>query len=251
MTDALVLCYHALSGDWPASLSTTPERFEEQVRTLLARGYRATTFTRAVGERSGGRSLSITFDDAYRSVFELAFPILRGLGLTATVFVPTSFVDTGAPMAWPGIDQWLGGPFERELIGMSWDELGELSQAGWEIGSHTHTHPHLPELGDDALAEELVVSRRVCGERIGRPCASLAYPYGDHDERVVAAAAAAGYRAAGTLPARFHAAEPLRWPRVGVYGSDDLRRFRLKVSPTVRRLRSSAAWRTLSAFRGA
>jgi hypothetical protein len=61
---------------------------------------------------------------------------------------------------------------------------------------------------------------------------------------VVAAAGAAGYAAAGTLPARLHHARPLAWPRVGIYHSDDERRFRLKVSRVMRRLRGSRLWPT-------
>jgi peptidoglycan/xylan/chitin deacetylase (PgdA/CDA1 family) len=250
VSDVLVLCYHALSRRWPASLSTTPERFEEQVRLLLDRGYRATTFERAVTGPPASRTLAITFDDAYGSVFELAFPLLRGLGVPATVFVPTAFAGSSAPMSWPGIDQWLDGAYEAELGCMSWEQLAELGEAGWEVGSHTHTHPRLPELSDDALAGELGRSREICGQRLDRPCRSLAYPYGAHDERVVAAAGAAGYSAAGTLPAAFHSPDRLRWPRVGVYHADDLVRFRLKASPALRRLRTSRLWEPLTSIRG-
>ena len=70
----------------------------------------------------------------------------------------------------------------------------------------------------------------------GRPCESIAYPYGDHDDRVVEAARRAGYVAAGTLPSRLDERGPLRFPRVGVYYGDDERRFRLKVSRPLRAL---------------
>ena len=91
---------------------------------------------------------------------------------------------------------------------------------------------------------ELVESKATVEERLGRDCVTLAYPYGDYDERVVAAAGAAGYAAAGTLPARLPPARPLAWPRLGVYHGDDERRFRLKVSRVMRRLRGSRLWPT-------
>ena len=242
MTDVLVLCYHGVSERWPADLSTTPARLERHVRLLRDRGYRPVTFSEAVAAPPASRTVAVTFDDAYRSVIELAFPVLSAFGFPGSVFVPTSFVGSDAPMAWPGIDQWLGGPYEGELRCMSWDQLAELDAAGWEIGSHSHTHPRLPILSDRALAEELTQSRELCAERIGKPCLALSYPYGDHDERVVAAAARAGYTAGATLPARLHPSSPLRWPRIGVYHVDHLRRFRAKISPTLRRLRGSRAW---------
>lgn len=243
MSEALVLCYHAVSPSWPAGLSVTPERLERQLSHLLRRGYEGVTFHEAVLRPPADRTLAVTFDDAYRSVIELARPILSRLGIPATVFVPTGFAGSEKPMAWPGIEHWIGGPHEGELVPMSWGELRELAAEGWELGSHTRTHPRLPELAADALREELETSRTECEARIGSPCRSLAYPYGDQDARVVEAARRAGYEAAGAFAGRVRSRSALRWPRVGVYRRDGDLRFRLKVSPTLRRLRSSRAWR--------
>ena len=242
MSDVLVLCYHAVSERWEADLSITPRTLEDQLGLLVSRGYRGATFTNAVTRPPSGRVLAVTFDDAYRSVLELGFPILRRLGLPGSVFVPTDFAGSERPMSWPGIEQWTGGPFERELVPVSWEELGRLAGEGWEIGSHTRSHPHLTQLDDRSLDAELRGSREACEARLGGPCESLAYPYGDHDGRVVEAAGAAGYRAAGTLPTRFTARQALSWPRVGVYFGDEGMRFRLKVSRLGRGLRASRAW---------
>ncbi len=246
MADALVLCYHAVSERWPATLAITPARLEEQLRFLAHRGYRARTFSDTLAQPDRGLTVAVTFDDAYRSVFEHAYPVLRALGMPATVFVPTDLVGTGAPMSWPGIEQWLNGPHARELIGMSWAQLGELADAGWEIGSHTRSHARLTSLHDDALADELTGSREQCERRLGRPCRTLAYPYGAIDRRVVRAAGEAGYLGAGAPPNRLPEDSRLRWPRVGVYPADDIRRFRVKVSPLVRRLMGSPVWPPLA-----
>ncbi len=238
MSDVLVLCYHAVSSSWKAPLSVTPERLEHQLESLVRRGYRNATFTDATLGATASRTLAVTFDDGYRSVLESALPVLEGLGLTGTVFVPTRFVGSDAPMAWPGIDRWLGGPHESELAPMDWEQLDTLAAAGWEIGSHTVSHPKLPELGDDRLAEELGESKTACEEALGVPCTSVAYPYGDVDARVVRAAAKAGYSAGAALPARFHMARTLEWPRVGIYHSDAAWRSRLKCSPWMRSARA-------------
>ena len=71
----LVLTYHAVSEKWPAALSVIPDRLEWQLRTLLDRGYRGATFSEAVSAPPAPRTLAVTFDDAYRSVLRLAFPI--------------------------------------------------------------------------------------------------------------------------------------------------------------------------------
>jgi peptidoglycan/xylan/chitin deacetylase (PgdA/CDA1 family) len=239
----LVLCYHAVSARWPAPLSVTPEALEVQLRLLARRGYKGTTFDRLVSGPPDGPEVAVTFDDAYLSVLELAKPILDGVGFPATVFVPTDYPDRPErPMAWDGIDNWLGGPHEAELRPMSWDQICALADAGWEIGSHTCSHPRLTSLAHDELERELALSRAKLTERLGRPCRALAYPYGDHDRRVIEAAAAAGYAAAGTLPGRLPRPERLAWPRVGIYHVDDERRFRLKVSKITRALRRLPVW---------
>jgi peptidoglycan/xylan/chitin deacetylase (PgdA/CDA1 family) len=250
--DVLILCYHALSPVWTADLSTTPAQFERQISWLTERGYRGMTFTEAVSSPRRGRVLAVTFDDACRSVMELGRPILDRFGLPATVFAPTDFIGAEEPLHWPGIDGWLGGPDEHELTPMSWAELQTLRGAGWEIGSHTGSHPHLTGIDDRALKDELARSKAACERYLDGPCTSLAYPYGDVDARVVAATAHAGYRAAAGLPgARLGSRDALAWPRIGIYRLDDDRRFRLKVSPAIRRLRGSAAADLPAALRGA
>jgi len=242
-TDVLVLCYHALSPTWTAALSTTPDRFECQISRLTRRGYRGMTFTEAVASPPPqGRVLAVTFDDAYRSVIELGRPILDHFGLPATVFAPTDFIGAERPLHWSEVDGWLGGPHEHELTLMSWAELQTLRNAGWEIGSHTGSHPRLTGIDDRALGDELGRSKAACERHLGAPCTSLAYPYGDVDARVVAATARAGYLAAAALPeGRLGSRDALVWPRIGIYRLDDDLRFRLKISPAIRRLRSPAA----------
>lgn len=236
MPDVLVLCYHALSERWPAALSTTPERFREQLELLLRRGYRPVTFEQALDARDR-RTVAVTFDDAYRSVLELALPIMEDLGVPGTVFVPTAWAGSDEPMRWDGVYQWLGGPHEDELLCLGWDELRGLAEAGWEVGSHTCSHPYLTALDDDRLRAELRDSRLAVEQQLGRPCRSIAYPYGDVDERVIDTAGDVGYTIGGSLPKKLSSREPLDWPRVGVYHRDDLGRFKLKVSPLVRRAR--------------
>jgi peptidoglycan/xylan/chitin deacetylase (PgdA/CDA1 family) len=245
MTRVLVLCYHAVSEGWPAPLAVHPRRLERQLAFLVERGYRGRTFHDAIEGGSGEKTLVVTFDDAYASIRRHAFPILSGLGLPATVFVPTAFAGSREPMSWPGVDHWGEGEYGEELRPLRWEELAELAGAGWEIGSHTRTHPRLTELDDRDLDDELGGSRADCEERIGRPCRSVAYPYGAADERVIAAAAAAGYSAGATLSSELPAPRRMRWPRVGVYRRDGSARFRLKVSPRVRRLRGTRAWRLI------
>jgi peptidoglycan/xylan/chitin deacetylase (PgdA/CDA1 family) len=242
VSDSFVLCYHAVSPTWAAALSITPESLERQLSWLVRRGWRGTTFSKAVLDPPAGRTVAVTFDDAFASVLGLAHPILSSLGLRATVFAPTAFMSARAPLSWSGIEQWAGTPSAPELESMSWNELAALSDDGWEIGSHTHTHPHLTQLDDESLHRELAESREAVARHLDRPCTSIAYPYGDVNERVVAATRAAGYDAGAALSSRLTALGPLRWPRVGIYHGDTWSRFRLKGSRPMRLLRASPLW---------
>jgi peptidoglycan/xylan/chitin deacetylase (PgdA/CDA1 family) len=245
-----VVCYHALSETWPATLSITPGRFAAQLDYLRRRGYRGVTFSEAVRLGLGEPVVAVTFDDAYRSVLEVGLPLLERLGWPATVFVPTRFPGSDGPMRWPGIDQWIGGPQEGDMRCLSWEELRGLADGGWEVGSHTRSHPRLTQLGDDDLREELTGSRADCEGAMDRPCTSIAYPYGDYDARVVEAAGEAGYECAATLSASLPRPLALAWPRTGIYHGDALWRWRLKLSPSVVRARASRAGAAVDRARG-
>jgi peptidoglycan/xylan/chitin deacetylase (PgdA/CDA1 family) len=243
---SLVLCYHAVSPDWTAPLAVTPDALGEQLELLHSRGYRGVTFGELVRGNGAGKTVAVTFDDAYRSVFELARPILDRVGFRGSIYAVTGQIGREDPMSWPGIDRWVGTSHERELVPMSWQQLGELRADGWEVGSHTYSHPRLTTIPDDELQTELARSRSMLEQELGEPCTTIAYPYGDLDERVMHATATAGYEAAGALPIRLGPRDSLAWPRIGIYHADTPSRFRLKVSPTIRRVRATAAWPLIS-----
>lgn len=250
MNDLLVLCYHAVSGDWPTDFAVSPEQLDSQLRSLVRRGYRPATLSDALDRAPRGKTVVVTFDDAFASVLERAFPVLEALAVPATVFVPTAYVADGEALRWESMDEWADTPYADELRCMSWSDLRALAEAGWEIGSHTHTHPHLTSLDDEELDRELRTSRALCEEELRRPCRTLAYPFSAYDRRVMGRARAAGYEAAaildnrlaipaGSLPGSGGSGEPFGLLREGVYRHDSGARLRVKTSPLVRRARAS------------
>lgn len=245
MSELLVLGYHAVDADWPATLSVRPDALEHQLTRLFERGYRGATFTEALRGARSRRTVVVTFDDGFRSVLEQAKPILDRFELPGTLYVPTNWPGSPEPMSWKGIDQWLGTPHEPQLQSLDWEQLRGLAADGWEIGSHTCSHPRLPLVADDAaLDDELVRSKAVLERELDRPCTSLAYPYGAVDARVEASVRRAGYAAACTLPRTRNLlarGNPLQWPRVAVHRVDTERRFAVKVSVPLRRARAAPA----------
>jgi peptidoglycan/xylan/chitin deacetylase (PgdA/CDA1 family) len=243
MTAPAILCYHAVSATWQASVSVAPTAIERHAATLRKRGFSGLTLGEAERLRSAGRlperAVVFTFDDAYSST-ALALPILSAYGFPATVFVPTGFVDAAELLGWDGLAHWGGTRFERELAPATWDTLRTLQGAGWEAGSHSVTHNPLTELDDPALRWELEASRATIERELGT-CTSIAYPYGHADERVVAAAAAAGYRAGVVLTGSRLPDAPLSRHRIGMYRKDRGWRARAKLSIASGRLQRVVA----------
>jgi peptidoglycan/xylan/chitin deacetylase (PgdA/CDA1 family) len=247
--DHLILSYHGISNSWASGLAVREEILREQLSLLRDRGYEGLTFTewarRRVSHELPRRSVVVTFDDGYASTLKAA-PILEATGFPGTVFPVVSFLDSGKPLCWPGIDEWIGTEHEHELRPLDWDQLAELRSAGWEVGSHTISHPDLCKVDDGALQLELEDSRAAIAGRLGR-CDTIAYPYGHADERVAAAAAWAGYLAGCTL-SRFRLVdEPYRRPRIGLYLNDSGPRLRLKLSRFAATVRGSRLLARLTA----
>jgi peptidoglycan/xylan/chitin deacetylase (PgdA/CDA1 family) len=245
--DILVLCYHSVSPSWPAATNVTPQNLDAQLSHFVHRGYRGATLRDALTAPRDARTLVVTFDDAFHSILGLAFPILDRLGIPGTVYVPTAYPDSEMPMAWEGYDRWLGTPHEHELACMSWHELRTLDASGWEIASHTDSHPRLTTLDDVSLRHELGISRERCEREIQKPCYSFAYPYSDHDSRVVEATREAGYLLGVTVALGSETPLPLQWPRIVVAHGDTALRLQVRAW---RRARPSAeaAWRTVKPF---
>lgn len=227
----LVLCYHAVSASWDHLLSVAPDRLEAQLERLLARGYRPVAASEAIGGR--GRLLHVTFDDAFRSV-QHALPILERLGAPATVFACSEHAEDGRPLAVPEL-ALEAAEHPEELATMSWDTLRGLAERGIEIGSHTVSHPHLTSLSDVELARELRESRERVEDELGARCRYIAYPYGDEDARIQAAARRAGYEAGFALPGAESRWRTHAIPRVGVYRGDSRVKLALKTFAPARR----------------
>ena len=128
----------------------------------------------------------------------------------------------------------------EHLATLHWDELRALAERGVEIGSHTLTHARLPTLSDSELRRELQESRMLFEAELGRPCRYIAYPWGEHDNRVRTATRAAGYEAAFALRAGADSQDPYALPRIDIFRKDHLLHTIVKTSflmPVAWRLR--------------
>ncbi|MFD8160022.1 polysaccharide deacetylase family protein [Streptomyces malaysiensis] len=185
-----ILMYHAVAHA-PAratrALSVAPGAFAEQMALLGERGFTPVSCAQLADAWRGGRALPprpvvVTFDDGYEGVHRHALPVLAHHGFAATLFAATGWLRDG-PYEAPGA---------LDLM-LHWDQVRELSDAGVEIGGHSHTHPQLDQLSDTRLWFEVARCRELLTAGLGRPPVSFAYPYGYSSRRVRRVVRSAGF----------------------------------------------------------
>lgn len=177
----IILLYHNVLN--PASCqddyAVSRYSFEGQIRYLIAKGYRVISLEGMIAAmRSGngfrGDTLALTFDDGYESHSSRVLPILKKYKIPAVFFVAL---------------QSIGGKDH-----LNWEQLRQMSADGFEIGSHTLSHPYLSRLSNrESIQREVSESRKVLEEKIKTKIRYFAYPYADYDNLTVEAVKEAGY----------------------------------------------------------
>lgn len=214
---ANVVMYHRFGEDAFPSTNIHIEQFEAHLAEVQSGGYNVLALPdiiAALRERRDlpDRTVAITVDDAYLSVYNEAWPRLKAAGLPFTLFVATD-------------------PIDRGLAGyMTWEQIRELAQAGVTIGSQTATHPHLPAMPLERVRAELAQSNQRFQEELGEVPTIFAYPYGEFGRAVAGVVAEAGFVAAfGQHSGVAHALSDMyalpRFAMNETYGS--LERFKL------------------------
>ncbi len=206
-----VLAYHLVGAGTGVPVDVPAANFQRHMEELARRGTAVPLDAALDLLRTDGPSppaVVLTFDDAYRNFATHAWPVLRDLGLPATLYVPTAFVEHGNAVPMPAA---------AGLPPASWDELAAMREEGLTLGSHSHAHRELPSLTDDEIAADLERARELLRERTGGDGAHFCYPRAlasRRCERVVARFHRSAAVAGGTVNRR--GADPLRLRRVPV-----------------------------------
>ncbi len=147
--------------------------FEAQMRWLKSEGWHGQCVSEALANpRLPG--VVITFDDGCETDLLTAAPLLRELGYGATFYITVGFLGRPGFLARP--------------------QLRELSELGFEIGSHSMTHAYLPDLAPEQLVREISDSRKELSQITGKSIDHFSCPGGRWNSGVIAAAKQAGYR---------------------------------------------------------
>jgi len=213
----VVLTYHSV---------TSEERplFARQMDTLLRYAKPVRADIEALPPE-GGRYAVLTFDDGMQNIVDNALPELEKRSIPATLFIITDVLGK--------IPDWeCFGPRDTgEEHVMSEEQLRKLPSDMVEIASHTMTHPVLPQIDREKLAQEVEGSRAKLAKMLGREIKLLSFPYGAFNDDVVDACRKAGYERVFSVLPYFAFSEPQEFltGRMGVCPTDWPIEFRLKV----------------------
>ena len=180
---ASVLMYHRFGENKYPTTNIKMDQFSDHIKELIKTKYNVIKIQDGLNAIQNislvkDRSVIITIDDAYSSVFNNAWPILKKYGLPFTLFVSTDVIDNKTPGY------------------MSWEEIRILRDNGVTIGSQTKSHPHMHNLSENQIVKELEFSNSRFVQEIGSKPEIFAYPYGEYNLNVVKKIKINGFKAA-------------------------------------------------------
>lgn len=236
-----ILMYHAVEAGEPSGYgyAVPAAQFERQLDAIRREGFETISLGQLFDGLDGKAPLPrkpivLTFDDAYRNVYQVAWPLMRERAMTGTLFVVADHVG--------GSNEWDEAKGMPRLDLMDASELKSLADAGWEIGSHGCRHLELAKADENQQRDEIFRSKSELESLLGITPGFYAYPYGSYSEPVKEMLREAGYRGACSMFSRASSVTADRFclRRVMPHRGDSALSFRLKLSPLYLRY---VAWR--------
>lgn len=224
---ATIIQYHHVSNDAPYATTITPALFAEHMAFLHDNNYRIVPLEELVTDLKNKKiptekTIAITFDDGYRSVYDEAFPVLKKYAWPFTIFVNTK-------------------PIEEKLAQfVSWQELNEMAKHGASIANHSYSHSHLlryqynesEQQWQERITTEILKAEQQIEDHTGQHHRLFAHPYGESDSAVNALLLKLHFvgfgQQSGPLSVQSNLAVLPRFPFGGAYG--DMEDFKLKVA---------------------
>jgi len=210
--------YHRFGDDLHPSTNIDLDLFEAQLKYLQENNYKTLTLSEALHildteTDTSEKYVLITIDDAFKSFYTNALPLLNAYDMSATLFVNTETI--GAPSY------------------MTWNEIEIAAASGIEIGNHSHGHNFFLNEDIDLFEADVETSQNLFRQRMGKAPDVYAYPYGEWNQDMAEVLKATGIKGAAAQnsgvihPTANRYALP-RFPMNNVYGT--LNRFKEKLT---------------------
>lgn len=240
---AVVFMYHRFGESAYPSTSVTMDQFRAHLDYLDQAGFHVWPLDKLVTALQKGypvpdRTVAITVDDAYESVYTRAYPLLKAHGFPFTVFVSTAAVDKNLPAF------------------MNWEQMREMAKHGAHYANHTVSHAHLldrkPKESDTAwqrrMRDELTQAQarlhQELGDDVNESPRLFAYPYGEYDAALAGLVTEMGYVAfgqeSGAIGLPFDARALPRYPINEHFA--DMDGFKLKANTVAMPVESVTPW---------
>jgi peptidoglycan/xylan/chitin deacetylase (PgdA/CDA1 family) len=188
-----ILVYHRIEEKKPTKMVVTIKAFKEQMKFLKDNNYQAITLNQLYHfmefkQPLPKKSVVITFDDGWRSIYDMVYPVLKEYNFPATLFVYTDFI---------GVSK----------NALSWKQVQELSDNGFSIQCHTKSHRNLNKLKQsesfqeyfENLKKEIMHSKNLITKKINKKVEFLAYPYGETNNLAISLLEDSGFHGAFTV----------------------------------------------------
>ncbi|MEK7560752.1 MAG: polysaccharide deacetylase family protein [Patescibacteria group bacterium] len=181
----IILVYHDIRDATERTGSgefVTPEIFERQMAYLAENGFAVMSLEQYFmdGESDSWRKVILTFDDAWKSQYEAALPLLERYGFGATFFINSAWIEKSPFLIWDAVRTIAATPH-------------------MEIGGHTKNHLHLVGRDRNAVWDEIVGDKKRIEKEIQKRITSFSYPYGEYTDEIALLVKKSGYvKARGT-----------------------------------------------------
>lgn len=229
-SNAVILLYHHVSDDTPKITSISPKDFEQQLDYIVQNNFSVWPLEKIIDYINNGKSLphktlAITFDDAYQSIYTEAYPRLKVRNMPFTIFVTTESIDQ---------------QYNQQL---DWQSLNIMQKHGASLANHTVTHPHMLYRLDgetdqqwrQRMKQEILTAQQRIEEKTASQLKLFAYPYGEHNSALKKIVSDLGFIGFGQQSGALDkTTDPQSIPRFPIAGNYiDINDFALKINTMV------------------
>lgn len=212
----VVLQYHHVDDNTPDSTSTSIQLFKQHLTYLADNGFNVVSLPDIVNNlkeniKSKEKTVAITFDDGYSSIYKNAYPLLKQYNFPFTIFINTAPIEA------------------NQKSHVSWEQLKEMKSHDGTIANHTHNHSHLINPGQPAnqwkasFVNEIETAQKILNKHLDQDIKLFAYPYGEFDNTTNGLLRDMGYigfgQQSGAIGTNMDLQSLPRYPASNQYGS--------------------------------